>query len=373
MVDLTDMHGYADISTVKNLSAYTNSFSTNKEINDAFTKVLRRHGISSMKTYDEALSPADIGQQAMMFAQLPLPLLERRSENFEKRMALLDTEAGVKEFIFHNPHDPIGAALRDGRISWLDPVVQDRINNEKSSLQRRMLAGEWIGLEDTEDNPISFNQMLNKLQITSSLQARYNTRDEQIAAARDIVSELYANQVTDGEIKEYYTDDELAAIFGLGGVEGGAVLDFARPDQDNVVVTRSPTSFNQFVSGKNYAKIALPILKAMDPKFNAQGLYLNDADYEKLSSADIDGDSVKTIYGDFGNAMAATSMQQQAVIEKVNNMPSIGIKHMPLPEEAAKSIQDTRLHRELAIEGNMSSSLGMGSGSAIGERISQLD
>lgn len=373
LIDMTDMSGYADVSAIKNIGAYTNSFSANEEINHAFTLALQRYGISSMKTYDEALSAANIGQQAMMFAALPPEQQAKRTENFIKRMELLDTEAGVKEFIFNNPHDPMGAALRDGRLSWLDPTVQNRVANEKASLQRRMQMGEWIDFGDMVDMPSGFNQMLNKQQITSALQSENETREAQIVAARNIVKELYEKHGADSGIKETYTDDELAAIFGLGGVNGGAVLDFIRPDQDRVTITRSPTSFNQFVTGKNYASLALPVLKALDPTFNAQGLYLSDADFEKQSSADIDGDSGKTMYGDLGEAMANVAAQQAEIIAKAGLQPNVPTKHDNLPDEAAQNMRDTDLHRLLALQRSLKAALGMGSGSAIGERISQLD
>lgn len=93
-----------------------------------------------------------------------------------------------------------------------------------------------------------------------------------------------------------YTDDEIAGIWGLGGVEGGAVVDFARKNENFVGVGRSPNGFGQFVYGKNYANLAEDVFRAFG--IDAQGIYLSEEDMFTLGGADFDGDGVKSVYGD---------------------------------------------------------------------------
>jgi len=105
MVDVTDMHGMQDVSQIKNLEAY-NQFQTSEEVNTAHTNMLRRFGISSMTTYDDSETKSrGIGSQMMLFLRLSPEMRKLQTKAYQDRLAALDTDVGIREFILGNPND----------------------------------------------------------------------------------------------------------------------------------------------------------------------------------------------------------------------------------------------------------------------------
>ena len=225
-----------------------------------------------------------------------------------------------------------------------------------------MLAGEWINFGD-EHAPTM--QMLNKLQETSYLEATYGTYEERLAAAKQIAKKRLGNK----RFAELgYADDEIAGIFGIGKGDSSAVLDFMHEDEEYVGITRSPTAYGEFVYRKNLAKRARPLLEALGVR--PQGLYVAQDDFDTLADADIDGDVGKVVTGPLARAMLATKQAHEKASAEAGVIPDV-TKQSTLPPEAARVIVDNGTHRRLAFNDNMSSNLGMGSGSSIGERATQ--
>lgn len=133
-VDLTDMHGMFDISTVKNMQAYSN-FNTPEELNTAFTKLLRHYNISSMTTYDDSETRAKgLGSQAAMFMNIPQTMQDAQVAEYRKRMRLLDEEAGIREYILNGADNVLGERLRSGEITVANPLIQHMVAKEKEAL-----------------------------------------------------------------------------------------------------------------------------------------------------------------------------------------------------------------------------------------------
>lgn len=120
-VDLTDMHGMFDVSQIKNLPAYEH-FSTSDAANDAFTKMIRRYGISSMTTYNDSETRSKgIGTQAMMFMKLPKSMQDAQAQEYQRRINALMTETGIRTFILGGEDNPIRAQLEAGEIDITNP------------------------------------------------------------------------------------------------------------------------------------------------------------------------------------------------------------------------------------------------------------
>lgn len=263
--DVTDMHGMQDVSQIKNLPAYSTA-NSNEQLNDMHTKMLRQYGLSSMTTYDDAETASrGIGSQMMMFLKLNPTIRARQAQEYKKRLAALDTEMGVREFILADPNDYLARELDAERITIADARIQRRVAAEKESLRNRALAGEWIEFGGAD---VGRNQKANKAAVTAVLEATVTDRATRIAKLRDMMK---AKGLT-----RNYTDDEIAGIWGLGGVEGGALVDFTRPNAKLVGVGRSPNGYGQFVAGRNYADLARDVFKAFNIK--AQGVYLSEED-----------------------------------------------------------------------------------------------
>ena len=158
-VDLTDMSGMADISTIKNIQAYDN-FQTSDEYNTGFTKMLQRYGMSVMQSYEDAETRArGIGSQAMAFIKLSPKMQDEQIKEYARRMRLLDTESGVKEYLLGDPDNYLAEKVKAGEMSVSDPVIQSWVRAERESLANRFAAGEWI---DFGDQPSVINQKANK-------------------------------------------------------------------------------------------------------------------------------------------------------------------------------------------------------------------
>ena len=360
MVDVTDMHGMQDASQIKNLEAY-NRFQTSEEVNAAHTNMLRRFGISSMTTYDDSETRSrGIGSQMMLFLRLSPKMRELQTKAYKDRLAALDTDVGIREFILGNPNDYLARELQAGNITVNDARITRRVNNEKESLRNRALAGEWI---DFGGMFSGYNQKANKTSITSVIQSLHGSREEQIAKLREM---MLGKGLT-----RNYTDDEIAGIWGLGGVKGGAIVDFTRngPEDEIIGVGRSPNGYGQFVYGKNYASLAKDVFKAFG--IAQQGIYLSDEDMFTLGGADFDGDGVKSVYGDIALAFMQTSEMQKKATERIKAMRKIKVEQNVLPDGV--TVEDNKTHGRLFAEAALDSGLAMGLASTTGDKSSMVD
>jgi hypothetical protein len=104
------------VSQVKNISAYGN-FKSGEEMNRAFTALMQRYGISTVTSFGNAESKVDsLGHQAMMFMKLSPEIVEKQMAAADRRLKMLDTEAGIREFILSDPNDYLAKMLREGKI-----------------------------------------------------------------------------------------------------------------------------------------------------------------------------------------------------------------------------------------------------------------
>lgn len=233
------------------------------------------------------------------------------------------------------------------------------VEREKESLQRRMIAGEWI---DFSDSGQVINQKINKTPITSLFELSGLSRAEQIA-------QLRARMQTKG-FTDTYTDEDIAGIWGLGGVQGGAIVDFTKPDAELVAINRSPNGFGQFVYGRNYANQAKAIYEAFG--ITPQGVYVSEEDMFRLGDADYDGDGAKTIYGDLAIAMRDTAVLHEQLRSSMRNVGQAREKTLDYGDQT-RGFSDTATQRRLAIESSLAAAAAMGLTSGAGEKAAQFD
>lgn len=325
MFDASKMHGLIDASQAKNLLAYG---STNEEINKAMTEELRRYGINSMATFEDAeTSATSLGSQAAGFLKISPELRAAQAEEYNRRMRLLETETGIRQFILGNPDDPLAKMLEAGDIEVTDSRIRQRVDNELETLTKRASAGEWIDFSGDEIQ----NQMLSRNFLTALVEAAEPAykKDENGNVLRDkddkgIVDEtatwqkriamLREKMIASGvENAEFYDDEDIAGIFTLDGSD--AVVDFTHPDEEHVGMQRSPTAFGEFVYRKNYAKAAKDVYKKMG--LSTEGVYTTLEDADTMATADFDGDRIKTVYGQLAEVFRKTKEIQDKRLQDI--------------------------------------------------------
>lgn len=325
MFDAANMHGLIDASQAKNLLAYG---STNEEINKAMTEELRRYGINSMSTFEDAeTSATSLGSQAAGFLKISPELRAAQAEEYNRRMRLLETETGIRQFILGNPDDPLAKMLEAGDIEVTDSRIRQRVDNELETLTKRASAGEWIDFSGDEIQ----NQMLSRNFLTALIEATEPVykKDENGNVLRDndnkgIVDETATWQKRIATLREkmiasgvgnaeFYDDEDIAGIFTLDG--SNAVVDFTHPDEENVGMQRSPTAFGEFVYRKNYAKAAKDVYKKMG--LSTEGVYTTLEDADTMATADFDGDRIKTVYGQLAEVFRKTKEIQDKRLQDI--------------------------------------------------------
>lgn len=133
-----------------------------------------------MSTYDDSETRSKgIGSQMMLFLKLSPKMREYQAQEYKKRMAALDTDIGIREFILGNPNDYLARQLHEGSITVNDPRIARRVAAEKESLRTRALAGEWIDFGSVYSG---YNQKANKTPLTAVMQTLSGSRAEQIAS-----------------------------------------------------------------------------------------------------------------------------------------------------------------------------------------------
>lgn len=357
-VDVTDQNGISDVSQVKNISAYGN-FKSGEEMNRAFTALMQRYGISTVTSFGNAESKVDsLGHQAMMFMKLSPEIVEKQMAAADRRLKMLDTEAGIREFILSDPNDYLAKMLREGKIQPTDNIIQSRVQKEKDSIISRLASGEWL---DFDGSVSGYNQKVNKTLMTSLVEFGGGSREEKIQKLRKLMK--------DKGLTREYTDDEIAGIWGLGGVKGGAIVDFLRPDEEFVAVNRAPNGIAQFVSGKNYAKLARDVYKKFGISTN--GVFLSEEDMLTLGDADFDGDGVKVMYGDTAHEMGRASDLYNEIINKLAITSSA--QHVKDNNGVSGSVTDTPEQRRRAAEDSIAAVMAMGLTSSAGEKATMFD
>ena len=169
---------------------------------------------------------------------------------------------------------------------------------------------------------------------------------------------------------EDYSDDDIAGIWGLGGVQNGAIVDFTRPDAELVAINRSPNGFGQFVYGRNYANQARAIYEAFG--ITPQGVYVSEEDMFRLGDADYDGDGAKTVYGDLAIAMRDTAVLHEQLRGSVKNVGQARERTLDYGDQI-QGFSDTAVQRRLAIESSLAAAAAMGLTSGAGEKAAQFD
>lgn len=209
---------------------------------------------------------------------------------------------------------------------------------------------------------MAVNQKVNKNPLTSIIELSEISREGRITKLRELMK-------SKGLSREY-TDDEIAGIWGLGGVKDGAVVDFSRPDEELIALQRSPNGFGQFVYGKNYAKLAKDVFKKFG--VSAQGVYLSEQDMLTLGDADFDGDGVKTLYGDLAIAVKDTAIAHAKLKASVPYVQQAS--ETPINSENGETaFVDSAEQRRLALDDAVAAAMAMGLTSGAGEKAAQFD
>jgi hypothetical protein len=221
-----------------------------------------------------------------------------------------------------------------------------------------LASGEWL---DFDGSVSGYNQKVNKTLMTSLVEFGGGSREEKIQKLRKLMK--------DKGLTREYTDDEIAGIWGLGGVKGGAIVDFLRPDEEFVAVNRAPNGIAQFVSGKNYAKLARDVYKKFGISTN--GVFLSEEDMLTLGDADFDGDGVKVMYGDTAHEMGRASDLYNEIINKLAITSSA--QHVKDNNGVSGSVTDTPEQRRRAAEDSIAAVMAMGLTSSAGEKATMFD
>lgn len=402
-VDLTDFVGMTDISEIKSTQALDN-FKDVDSYNKAYTKLMQHYGMEVMASYEDAETRAKgIGAQAMAFMNLSPRMQKLQGQEFARRMRLLDTEAGIKEYILGDPDNFLGEELRSGRITAAHPAVRSWAESERQALISRISAGEWIDFGTT---PSVVNQMINKSPLASllgvlnldndkglnqSIQEKYGSRDDLLKAIRG------AYETKSGK-KLNLTDEELSGVFAL---DKGQIVDFAQTknqighymDREGNVITaeeydkltdpqamrnflplvsaiRSPSSFGGFVSGRNYAGLAKDIYDTLG--ISKDGVYFSEADMLTMGDADFDGDRLKTFYGDIALEIKRSQDEAEEMIKMLNGAyDKPEVKNVEL--EGATDFKNSPTHEKLYAEAATQQGRVMGATSEGGTRAAMWD
>lgn len=383
-VDLTDLYGMTDVSQIKNLQAY-NNFNTPNEFNAGYSKLLQRYNASIMATYEDANTKAKgIGTQAMAYMRLSPAMQNEQIKEYTKRLRLLDTESGIKEYLLGDPNNYLGQLVKEGKMSISNPLIQSWVQRERESLAERASAGEWIDFSGKD----VVNQMLSKSPISAKL--GFEPSKDRTALLKQI-REAY-KQKTGREIT--LNDEELSGVFAL---DPGQIVDFQQKSTDRymnregeiktiedykkldpdarkeylplVSVNRSPTGFASFVSGRNYAGLSGDIYDVFGISKN--GAYMSEHDMNTIGSADYDGDRAKFIY----NGIAETVKLSQDYAKELEKM--LGEYADPVKKQVelagVDNYVDNTNHKRLFVEAAIEATPRIGAASESGARAAMLD
>ena len=355
-VDMRQFQGAIDYSEIKNKPLYQTMVGLGYDPNEVLTQMIQLTGMSEILTEDNAMHGVNaLRQQQTSFMFLSPELMQQHTESYVKKMRQLRTPAGIRQLLGNTI---FGKELEAGRIDISDPAIDEIVKDEERALLASFSRGELI---DESGKRIK-NQMLAKNPLVAVLQSEGKTVDQ-------MTSEL--QQLVEKKTGRKYSTDEIQGMFAL---KQGAIVDFANPNQKNVAVQRSPSLFNQFVYGQNYADIAKDVYDAFG--ISTSGLYLSMEDMQRLD-ADWDGDQVKTMYAEYAEAIRKTNEIQQRAIAELRargiNTDNLNITQA-LSEEQQKALglKMSGAHLRLLSEAGLDQTMPMGSFSGAGERAAMM-
>lgn len=346
MVDLMDADIVTDGSLWKNARR---QFRTDKgewysadEINRRASVMLGELSLSEMVDLDKDSEADNLGTQLTSYMVINPEMRKMQLEGFRKRMAELDTYEGMKKYVFSNPEsDEMSKLIQDPKNEWMlnTKRYRDRVALYKQGLLHDVSTHKFIDFSDDEGD--SFENVTNSINpLTALLQGNEggNIPDFILNTAREALNK---NRV---EGQKEYTDEDVKDILllrrskGEDGKEISNVVDYGT-DDEYVAYTRSPAAFGAFVYAKNRAKEMSVIENALlekgkedpalagffssrsalvkkgdgtevlehfdtrlgtdNPLLHHGGVFLGQEDWRTLSGADVDGDRIKRIRGQY--------------------------------------------------------------------------
>ena len=313
---LKTLHGLFDVSSVKNMQAYS-GLNDVKKRNAAFTGLVRATQIGSMRSIESMETEAEsLGMQAMQYMNLDPKFVYENAKRAVGKIKLLQTDVGAKAQASGSRNGTARRAILGENPAVASNDIQRMVDNEIQSILRRVGGGEQI---DFNGGSIK-NMALTESLTTALLQKEGTTpgkirenlqKNKKIAANADLVKAL-RNEDGSG-----LSDDDLRGIFALSP---GTGLDFSS-DNKTFAANRAPTALGQLLAKiKNYATnpFARQIHEALGN--STEGLFLNYEDQQKLSNADLDGDKAKIIYGRLADIVAKNAENQNAALSTLGNI-----------------------------------------------------
>lgn len=356
--DISKYDGFIPTSLVKNMMAYEGKSA--EEASRMFTEDIKRYGIRSVADYDKENNDSDrLGAQMTTFMQLSPELRQHQTEMAMRRLQELDTEDGMKRYVFANPEsDWLSNEIHKNPQLLASDAALARVDAYKTSMLKKMAAGEYIDFGESDSSISNIRAAASPLESFLRSHNGGQLTPQVLANARNILEEAHGRTFSDQEISD------------LIMLKKDTAIDFQHEGEENIGILRSPTGFGNMVYAKNLASVVRPLYEKYG--LSTTGAYVSKDNLDDLQSADFDGDTFKVVTGRIAKSIDDTLTFTREKYPELFDPEKNKVNSKSVVAEG-EDLTDETLQRTNNAERRVEAPLGMGFGDGVSMRAAMLD